>query len=283
MTAITTTLGGLTFSNEAASAYTIDILDGWYSGPPVRSQVEDRPSADGAFGVAQVYKGARVITQTGFVLADDLASGMSVWSSFASLQADGLPSSFTVTDDLGTRSCSVTLASAPEISPLVGGVAAYALQLVARDPVKYGPGSTIATGLPAAGGGLEYPLGDPDGELYYGSNGDLGRVSLTNAGTATTWPTVVVTGELTTGFYLQCMETGDVVRYDRVVPAGTTVSIDFRTGEVLVDGVSDGSAYLTRDEFFSLPPMTVRTMQFNAVAGSSGTPTATVTQYDGWF
>jgi hypothetical protein len=283
MTAITTTLGGLTFSNEAASAFTIDILDGWYSGPPVRSQVEDRPGADGAFGVSQVFKGARVITQTGFVLADDLATGMSVWSTFASLQSDGLPSTFSVTDDLGTRTASVTLASTPEISPIVGGVAAYTLQLVARDPVKYGTGSSLVTGLPAAGGGLEYPLGTPAGDLYYGSNGDLGRVSLTNAGTATTWPSVVVTSALTAGFYLQCLETGDVVRYDRVVPAGTTVSIDFRTGEVLVDGVSDGSAYLTRDEFFSLPPMTVRTMQFNAIAGSSGAPTATVTQYDGWF
>lgn len=285
MTVLTTTLGGLTFSASDSASLVIESLDGWYSGPPVRSVVDNRPTANGAFGVSQVFKGARVITQRGTILADSLPDGMDLWSSFAALQADGQPSMFSVTDDLGTRSASVTLAGPPEVSPIVAGYATYILQLVARDPVKYGPGTSVATGLPAAGGGLEYNLysGGAGGALYYGTNGDLGRITLFNAGTAETWPSVVITGELTTGFYLQCLETGEVVRYDRVVPAGTTVSIDFRTGEVLVDGVSDGSAYLTRDEFFSLPPMTTRTVQFNPIAGSSGTPTMTVTQYDGWF
>lgn len=285
MTVLTTTLGGLTFSASDSASLVIESLDGWYSGPPVRSVVDNRPTANGAFGVSQVFKGARVITQRGTILADSLPDGMDLWSSFAALQADGQPSMFSVTDDLGTRSASVTLAGPPEVSPIVAGYATYILQLVARDPVKYGPGTSVATGLPSAGGGLEYNLysGGSGGALYYGANGDLGRVALTNEGTAQVWPSVTVTGTLNSGFYIQCLETGQVVRYDRVVPAGTSVSIDFRTGEVLIDGQSDGSTYLTRDEFFSVDAGGSVTTQFNAISGSSGTPLATFSLAPGWW
>lgn len=283
---VTTSLGGLVFSTDAASGYTISALDGWYSGPPVRSDVEDRPNADGAFDVSRVYKGARVITQTGMILADDEADAMAnYWLAFAALQADGAPSAFTVTDETGTKTAEVTLAAPPEVGRIISGAASYTLQLVARDPIKYGPASDYSTGLPTSGGGLEYNLhsGGSGGSLYYGANGDLGRVALTNAGTASVWPSALVTGALTTGFYFQRLETGEVVRYDRVVPAGSTVSIDFRTGEVLVDGISDGSTYLTRDDFFSIAPGEVATVQFNAIGGSSGTPTAVFSLPSGWF
>lgn len=283
---VTTSFGGLSFSTDATTGFTITKLDGWYSGPPVRSDVEDRPNADGAFGVSRVYKGARVITQTGMILAGDEADAMSnYWLSFAALQADGAPSAFSVTDETGTKTAEVTLAAPPEVDRIIGGAASYTLQMVARDPIKYGPDAAYTTGLPTSGGGLEYNLhaGGSGGALYYGTNGELGRVELTNTGTASVWPSVVVSGALTSGFYLQRLETGDVVRYDRVVPAGSTVSIDFRTGEVLVDSVSDGSTYLTRDEFFSVAPGEVAVVQFNAISGSTGTPTATFTLPSGWF
>lgn len=285
MADIAATFGGLSFSNGASDGgYTIASLDGWYSGAPVRSEVQDRPNADGAFGVVRVYKGARVVTQTGLILAESAADPL--WTAFAGLQANGAPSDYTVVDSAGSLSLiGVTLAATPEIIPNVDGLASYVLQLVARDPVKYGPEVTYSTGLAAGGGGLEYPLydGGAGGALYYGALGNLGRVTVTNSGTADTWPSFEVTGTLTDGFYLQRLDTGDVLRYDRVVPAGSSVMIDARTGQVLVDGVSDASTYLTRDSFFSIPAGSSIEVQFNAISTSSGSPTLTVTARSGWW
>jgi len=61
------------------------------------------------------------------------------------------------------------------------------------------------------------------------------------------------------------------------------VAIDFRTGEVLVDGLSDGSTYLTGYSFWSVGPGESIEAQFNAIGGSSGTPTATWEIRDGYW
>jgi len=275
-------IGGLEFSTDESARLTIATLDGWYSGAPVRSEVENRPNGDGAFGVNRVYKGARVITQTGLIVAETMADPL--WMQFAGIQANGAPSEFEVFDEIpGWLTISVTLADAPTVGPLVGGVASYVLQLVARDPIKYGPEMVASTGLPSAGGGLEYPLGDPAGALYYGAIGDLGRVTLTNSGTADVWPVFVVSGFLDAGFEIRCIDMGSVIRYDRVVPAGTTVTVDSRTGSVLIDGVSDGSTYLTRDEFFPVPAGGSCEVQFSAVGVGDANAVLTATVRPGWW
>ena len=159
----------------------------------------------------------------------------------------------------------------------------FSVDLLAWDPIRYGPEVHYTTGLAAGGGGLEYNLGDPAGALYYGAVGTLGRVTVENEGTADTWPQFLVTGVLTTGFFIQNVDDGSVLRYDRVVPAGSTVMIDSRTGQVLVDGQSDASTYLTRDEFTPIPAGGSAVFQFNQISTSSGSPTMTVTGRSGWW
>lgn len=278
---IVASIGGLNFSIDDSDSTLAD-MQGWYGGAPKRVKVVDRPNQDSAFDVAKDYRTARVITVTGLLntVSADLAI-TDVWPAFAGLQADGVPSEFTVTDALGALS-SVVSVEVNDITPLVGGLASYVLQMVARDSVKYGPAVTQTTGLPVAGGGLTYPLHSPSGALYYGSNGTLGRVTLTNVGTAETWPKFTVTGGLTAGFFIQRLDTGAVLRYDRVVPVGSFVTIDSRTGAVLIDGQSDGSTYLTRDELFAVPAMGSIEVQFNAIGGSTGTPTMDAIVRSGW-
>lgn len=271
--------------NNAATEWVYQSLQGWYSGAPIRGDSEDNPTSDGQSPIDVAYRSARTLTFNGWLVADTSADAISKWMSFASIQSSGEPFPLTVTDPFGTLSCTVSVVGVPEVVELAPTGAQVTVTLVAYDPIKYGTARTVSTGLPTAGGGLEYNLydGGSGGALYYGANGGLGRVNLTNAGTATVWPSVTVTGELTTGFYVQRLDTGQVVRYDRIVPAGSTVSIDFRTGEVLIDGVSDGSTYLTRYEFFSVMPGESFDVQFNAIGGSSGSPTATFTISDGYW
>lgn len=279
---IQTSIGGITFS-EGDRLATIGTFDGWYSGAPKRVPVLNRPAADGAFGVRKDYRAARVITQTGLIDSASVESSIvGPWAQFAALQSDGSPSLFQVSDALGTLSCLVSV-EINELTPLLGGLAAYELVMVARDPVKYGPARTLTTGLPTSGGGLEYPLHSPAGALYYGANGTLGRVTVSNAGTAAVWPKINVTGGLNSGFYVQRLDTGQIVRYDRVVPDGTSVQIDFRTGGVTVDNVSDASTYLTMQDFFSVGPGESFDVQINALGGSTGTPQMSLTISDGWW
>lgn len=279
------TIDGLVFDGEGGSPWVYTKLSGWYSSPPMRVEDEPRPTADGSFGSTRNFRAPRALTFVGAFQGDTFVEAEStLWDAFAAIQSDGVPFQLSVATDNGVRSCTVSLSGSAEISEGADRrTAVVTAQFVAADPVKYGPSRTLSTGLPTSGGGLEYELGEPAGALYYGALGGLGRVVLTNGGTAETWPMFEVTGELTDGFYLQCLESGDVLRYERVVPAGTSVSLDARTGEVLVDGVSDGSTYLVRDEWFSVAPGGVCTVQFNAIGASSGTPLLDATISDGFW
>jgi len=273
------------YGDDSGVDWIYEHLKGWYSGAPIRGDSVDYPNADGQSEIDVAYRTARPLKFTGTLAADTAAEAIGNWMQFASIQSDGRPFPLTVVDPFGTLTCTVSVIGAPEVLELSNTGAEVTVSLIAYDPIKYGAVSNPSTGLPTSGGGLEFPLfdGGAGGALYFGANGTLGRVTLTNGGTAAVWPSVTVTGELTSGFYVQRLDTGQIVRYDRVVPAGSTVAIDFRTGEVLVDGLSDGSTYLTGYSFWSVGPGESIEAQFNAIGGSSGTPTATWTMADGFW
>lgn len=280
---ISATLDGVTFSTvRGAAMCTIATLSGWFGPPPEKTPLEERPDSDGAFGQEVFHRAARPVTLTGLVLTD--GDGLDQWEELSAVMSSGAPKTLTVTDRKGSKSSLVKVFGAgSDLVPLSDGTATYILSLVAFDPVKYGPVRELSTGLPVEGGGLEYPLGEPGGALFYGENGELGRVQVSNGGTATTYPVVTVTGEMADGFFVQRLDTGQVVRYDRIVPIGTDVSIDMRTGAVVVDGTSDGSTYLSRAEFFGVEPGADFAVQFNALGATTGTPTMTVAVQDGYW
>lgn len=280
-------IDGLVFNGEPGPADRLIWvgLDGWFGSPPVRADVEDRPNADGAEDVDKHFRSARVLRFTGALIGSDPFSAQDeLMDAFAAVQADGVPFPLTVTTDVGPRTVTGTLQGEASVTPDFSMQRATVVAtIVCFDPVKYGPAVVQSTGLPSAGGGLEYPLGDPAGALYYGAVGASGRVTVVNTGRAATWPFFRVSGQLDGGFEIRCVDTGDTLRYERVVPAGTSVTIDSRTGAVLIDDVSDASTYLTRDGFFSVPPMGSCEIQFSALSTSSGTPTLEVTSWSGWW
>lgn len=279
-------IGPLTFDANGAAGLIYVKLQGWVSGAPVRAVVKDRPLGEGAFDVDRDFHGPRVLTFEGGVVGSGSQNAeTNFFDRVAALQGNGAPILLQVVKDWGTRWAYVSIQDVAEVDPVGIGdmVAAVNIQMVARDPIKYGTSTTPSTGLPVGGGGLEYNLGSPSGALYYGANGGLGRVTLTNAGTADTYPFFTITGQLDGGFYLQCLETGQRLRYDHVVPAGSTVTIDSRTGQVLIDSISEASRYLTVWEFFPVPHGSSITVQFNKITTSSGSPTLMVSTKDGYW
>lgn len=284
---ISVTIDGLTFEavpSYPASGWVCRRLQGWYSGAPIRDDAQDRPAADGAFGISKAYRSARPLRFEGALLAATAAEAQAeLWRAFSAVQSNGQPFPLSVTDALGTLTATVSVSGAIEIEPETDRVARVTARFVAYDPVKYSAPRQLTAGLPTAGGGLTYELHEPSGALDYGANGNLGRVQLTNVGTAEVWPRLRVDGGLADGFFVQRLDTGQTVRYDRVVPLGSWVEVDFATGAVLVDGVSDGSTYLTRGEFFSVPPGGAYDAQFNAIGAASGTPLMTMTIADGYW
>lgn len=288
-------IGPLTFDagpTAGASQWICQNLDGWFSAPPMRGSTDDHPVADGAFGSIKNYRSARSLTFTGTLVGKSQSDAQqTLYDAFAALQPDGVPFTLSVTTELGMRSLQVTLDGVPTVEPHQGLTAAdVTANLIAYDPVKYGPTTTQLTGTPTAGGGLEYALGDvggsvgsASGALFYGALGNLGRISLTNNGTAAIWPVFNITGGLPGGFYIQCLETGAVVQYSSIVPAGTTVTLDMGAETVSINGIQGGDNFLTQLNWFSVPPKSTITVQINPIAGTTGSPTLGSSVADGFW
>jgi hypothetical protein len=158
----------------------------------------------------------------------------------------------------------------------------FAVDMLAVDPRRYtlgpdGDGSSgvevVSTGLPSAGTGLVYPITYP---LDYGTPGNIGRITVHNTGTAMSFSILEVTGGLSGGFELQEVSSGNRLRFERAVPVGSTVTLNPRTGTVTIDGpTNDVSGFLTRREWWGVPPGAVQEIQFNAIGTPTGTPTLT--------
>jgi hypothetical protein len=242
------------------------------------------PNRDGESDQDPVYDAARYPVVSGSIFAESDADLSEFRQSLMALKQYSSKFTMEVTDSEGTLQAEVQLAGKIRFTVVEENrYATFSVPLLATDPVKYSAPRDLVTGLPTAGGGLTYPLFGAAGTLEYGANGGLGRVTASNTGDARVWPIVTVSGELASGFFYQRLDTGETIRYDRVVPLGSTVSVDHRTGEVLIDGDSDGSTYLTRFDFFSVGPGEAFDVQFNAIGASSGTPEMTVTVADGYF
>lgn len=131
-------------------------------------------------------------------------------------------------------------------------------QLLAPDPIAYGPGRVVSTGFPSESGGLKFDLftdgSTPTGWLEFGTPGSTGRNRVDNAGTAPLWVVHRVLGPTPEGgFEIVDTVTGRRIRFVGTVPAGSVLEIDTAAGTATLDGVADRSGQLTIREWTPVP------------------------------
>lgn len=256
-----------------AEGFYFNELTDWYAGAESKSAVNERAQADGAFGIGTDWRSSLAVTIGGYFLGDTPEAAVLASESLSSINSGGRKVPVAVTDSVRTtsRSMSVRLVSIPDFKGRASFT--FTIDMIAADPLRYGVDQSVTTGPPMSGGGLLFPLGTtPTAYWDFGADGQSGRVSVTNDGTAAVWPTLTATGGMSGGFVATNVTTGATVRFERPIPDDSVVSVNQRTGRASIDGQSDVSGFITQREFFSVPAGATHQVQFSVLGSTSGTP-----------
>jgi hypothetical protein len=255
--------------DEAYQGWGLTRLDNWRAIAPAKNSVDERPQGHGAFRQGKIYRSAKVMPLHAFSECSSIHAAGARLDYLNGLvgQADTLV--LRVTDEFGStwREVSVVDADLPE-TPAANFT--FTLDLLAVEPRRFGDPNEDTTGLPTESGGVEFPLTFP---IDFGEIGDLGRLTLTNTGTADAWPRLIARGGLGSGFVAEEVGTGRVIELARTILIGSEVVIDFRTGTAIVDGGPTVSGQMIRRDWWSVPPGGSTTIQFTVRGEGFGTPT----------
>lgn len=256
--------------------YFTDLID-WYSLSASKSPINQRPQATGGFGVSRDWRESLVFTIKGGFWGASHVDALVARDVLMEAVATGEPVTVRVTDDNGPFSRTVSVRSLVIDDDHGRKTFTFTMDMEAPDPLRYGAVVSLTTDVPVSGGGLLFPLGTTLTAFWdFGMDGASGRVLASNPGTAPTYSDLSVTGGLELGFIATDRSTGEDVRFDRPIPVGSTVTINQRTGRATIDGQSDVSGFLTRRNFFSVPPGETHQIQFAPLGAITGTPQLTV-------
>lgn len=257
----------LTASSEVSTSWVLTDLDGYFGGVGVRSNDTDRMDS-GVFG-GPVFRSGREITISGVVDCESVTEAERVARKLSGMfgptntgDTYGILRAVRHPFDLTTK---VRLDGKPTIAVTrdrfggrTGRIVTWQIPLYAPDPRMYGPDREYNATPPGTSYGLDWPLFD-DGTLSWGETTGVSP-EIHNYGNAPAFPTMIVTGNLASGFKLGD-GTGNWIEWQNIVVPSTPVVVDFYTHQVLVNG-SDQTAALTRRDWWSIPPDSGMSLQF---------------------
>lgn len=161
-----------------------------------------------------------------------------------------------------------------------GTVADFSIQIVAKDPLKYGDLITATTLLPSSSGGLIRPSTWP--RTWTGVS-NSGQVVLNNTGNAPAPVWLRIDGPIPAGgwsvTHIRKQQTLTFAT-SLALAAGEFVTVDMEAREVLAQGQAPRSGYVTGRGWFSLDPGE-NTIAFSA-QNYSATAQLTVTTKPAW-
>lgn len=236
---------------------------GWYGGVGVRTEKTDRAGHGGWAGRA--WRTGRSLTVKAHLEVDDPGQRDGVLRDLSAVLWDGGEGTLWATVDGLTLSCPVKLDGEPGIVPVGLASATVQLPLYSPDPWLYGVDLVSYARPVEAGIGLTFPLFSPAGVLSFGTAlADAGAV--TNAGTATAYPSFVVVGDFPGGFRLTV--DGRTVEWPWPTTKVAPVQIE-STGSVWI-GDANVTSRASRREWASIPPGHTITPSLAALQGGDG-------------
>jgi len=245
-------------------------LEDWYSVPQSKAQNTPRPNAHGSFGGGPDYREGAVVTVKGGFVGIDEAAALQEMDDLKLDWAQGTQLQITVDTVLGptSRTVSIRFLTIPDHHGR--SRFEFTVDVFARDPLRYGPAVGEHTVLPVIAGGLVWPITWP---ITWAGGGSDGRIILNNTGNADTLPRMLeVTGGLSLGFTIDEVGTGRQIRFERLVPLGSTIFLNPRTERAYIDAPgNDVSGFLTRSDWPTVPRRGQTVLQFNALGEATNT------------
>lgn len=219
------------------------VEDGWRIPPSPRLSRVNRPRRHGEVDPGQAWLPGRVMDLKGLVEAPDHASLAAAGERFSGLLAAGVLATLVVDEDGVVRQADARLGDAPTFDLLTPIMATWTLPLLMPDPLRYtaGDAQTASTGLPEAAEGLVVPSTVP---WEFATGGTVGRLTLSNAGSAPTRPEFVITGPVINP-RIEHTTSGRVLDFSVDLGSVETLTVRTDTGEVLRNGVENARNLLT--------------------------------------
>lgn len=265
-------------------------LRNWYSSAPIRSEITDMPSTDGAFEPERSYRGAKVMALRGWVLGRTAEEAVALgYDYIAGIAPVGEALTLKVEDVVGDRYMTVR-PQAADVEPYTDRRARFQIPLIATDSRKYGPLGDpnqwpAAAPSGGSGDGLMWPLfGEPTtGTLDFGSFSPTGLITLENKGSAPSWPIFHVYGAIdSAGFQIVSGE--DVIEFSAAVASGNELVLNpYAGGRALLDGVDVTGGSLTRSEWAPVMPRSTRVYSFDPLGVADATARLTVEFREAWW
>jgi hypothetical protein len=249
----------------------------WYAVSDSKSDVDERIGADGGFPVEHDWRSSLAVSIKGWYRGPDRSQVRLAQNVLKRAVAQGSMITLRHTDEDEVTERVLSVRRFTPSDTRGERYFTFVLDLLAPDPLLYGALVTLPpVGVPSSGGGLVFPLGTTPGAYWdFGPDGTSGRREITNNGTAEAFPDITVTGGLELGFLITDVTTGQQVIFMRPIPLGSTVTINQRTGQALLDGQNDVSGSVTSWDYFSIPPGETHVIQFSPLGTTTGTPQAT--------
>ena len=251
--------------------WSVNTFDGWDGSPASTAQFSQRARGHGST-TTEGFLASRFLTVSGHITAPSLAlldESRDMLNAAVSLELTPL----LVSESRQVRNTLVKRQGEVVVTPITDKVASYSLLLAAPDPRKYGDLVSASTQLPSSSGGLVRPSTWP--RTWTGVS-NTGVIRINNPGNTYAPVWLRVDGPLPAGGWAvthvrkkQSLNFATALALE----SGEFVTVDMDRREVLAQGQSARSGYVTSRGWFSLDPGD------NDIAFSSlnYSPTATLT------
>ena len=257
--------------------FTVDKFDGWGSTGSTATLTQ-RARGHGATS-SEGFLRPRVMTVEGLILAP-VAGMLSTASDMLSTAVELSGFQMLVSEQGRVRNATAQRQDDVQVTYLTDLIARYSIQIVAKDPRKFGDLVSASTRLPFSEGGLVRPSTWP--RTWTGVSG-TGRVTINNPGNTQAPVWLRIDGPLPAGGWTVTHQgKGQSLTFATALALGSGefVTVDMDRREVLAQGQAPRSGYVTSRGWFSLDPG-VNVIAFSAQNYSS-TASLTVTTKPAW-